>query len=440
MGKFRAQHMVISWKDMTDVDIEASAVASPLKEKAALVGRVGLMMLSCGTGAWRVRAAMNRISRALNVVTNADIGLLAISYTCAADGESITNALSIPTTGIDTDKLTALEHFTKSFADKADKYSAGQFEELLDKIAALPQHYNARQTALAAGFACAAFAFLLGGGLPEILLTFVGAFCGQHLRKVLLKYKLTLIANVTLSVASACIVYASLVKIIGLYIPSLEIQASGYICSMLFIIPGFPLITGGFDLAKMDLRSGLERLSYALLIIIPATLTGWLTAVIFGIAPEALDGVALRPLHMFLLRALASFVGVYGFSFLYNSTRRMALAAGIIGMIANLVRLELIEFTEIPVAAAAFIGAFCAGILASLMRSAVDYPRISMTVPSIVIMVPGMYLYKGIYFLGTNNFGEGGEWLVKAFMIIVSLPLGLIFARILTDNNFRTRS
>ena len=31
---------------------------------------------------------------------------------------------------------------------------------------------------------------------------------------------------------------------------------AGYICAMLFIIPGFPFITSGIDLAKLDLRSG----------------------------------------------------------------------------------------------------------------------------------------------------------------------------------------
>ena len=30
-----------------------------LTEKASIVGRVGLMLLSCGTGAWRVRSSMN---------------------------------------------------------------------------------------------------------------------------------------------------------------------------------------------------------------------------------------------------------------------------------------------------------------------------------------------------------------------------------------------
>ena len=37
---------------------------------------------------------------------------------------------------------------------------------------------------------------------------------------------------------------------------------------MLFIIPGFPFITSGIDLAKLDMRSGLERLAYSLIIVI----------------------------------------------------------------------------------------------------------------------------------------------------------------------------
>ena len=53
---------------------------------------------------------------------------------------------------------------------------------------------------------------------------------------------------------------------------------AGYICSMLFIIPGFPFITSGIDLAKLDLRSGLERLSYAVIIVLVATLTAWIMA------------------------------------------------------------------------------------------------------------------------------------------------------------------
>ena len=43
---------------------------------------------------------------------------------------------------------------------------------------------------------------------------------------------------------------------------------------------------------------------------------------------------------------------------------------------------------------AAFVGAFTAGILVSLLKKYVGYPRISIIVPPIVIMVPVSYLSK----------------------------------------------
>ena len=55
-------------------------------------------------------------------------------------------------------------------------------------------------------------------------------------------------------------------------------------------------------------------------------------------------------------------------------------------------------------------------------------------------MVPGMYMYKGVYFMAMNDITMAATWFTKAILIVVSLPLGLIFARIFTDNNFRKSS
>ena len=78
MSKLRKQHMAIDWHDIVNTESDIPAKNASLQEKASLVGRVGLMMLSVGTAAWRVRASMNKISRALGITCNADIGLLSI--------------------------------------------------------------------------------------------------------------------------------------------------------------------------------------------------------------------------------------------------------------------------------------------------------------------------------------------------------------------------
>ena len=73
----------------------------------------------------------------------------------------------------------------------------------------------------------------------------------------------------------------------------------------------------------------------------------------------------------------------------------------------------------------------------TLLKNKVGYPRISVTVPSIVIMVPGLYLYRGFYNLGIMSLSLSASWFAAALLIIAALPLGLIFARILTDKAFR---
>ncbi len=440
MSQFRKQHMPIAWHEIIESENNTPAINASLKEKATLVGRIGLMMLSVGTGAWRVRASMNKVSRALGITCTADIGLLAIAYTCIENGETYTNALSINTTGVNTDRLDYLENLTDSFQQKAGKYSVEQFHQILDKIQKLPPNYKAWNLGLASALACCAFTFLLGGGIVEMICAFFGAGVGNFIRKLLLEKHITLIANVSIGVASACCVYVLLLNLAEIILGVSSVHQAGYICSMLFVIPGFPLITGGLDLAKLDLRSGLERITYALLIIVTATLTGWITATIFKFYPSEFTEMQISPILMLVLRLLTSFCGVYGFSLMFNSPRKMAFTAGIIGMIANTLRLEIIDFTSIPVSVAAFIGAFCAGLLASAIKKKIGFPRITITVPSIVIMVPGMFMYKGIYYMALNDIQTGALWLTKALLIVLALPLGLIFARILTDKNFRQSS
>ena len=44
--------MEIPWHDYTNNDSDVLICKAGLIEKASVIGRVGLIMLSCGTGAW----------------------------------------------------------------------------------------------------------------------------------------------------------------------------------------------------------------------------------------------------------------------------------------------------------------------------------------------------------------------------------------------------
>ena len=382
LERVRKNHMDVEWHEYTDENGKNTPVINAsITEKASIIGRVGIMFLSCGTGAWRVRSSMNALAEAMGITCTTDIGLMSIEYTCFDGENGFTQSLCLTNTGVNTSKLNRLEHFIRNFETEGKNMSGEELHSYLDEIERIHGLYSPVALGLAAAIACCGFTFLLGGGPVEMFCAFIGAGLGNFLRCKLTKHHFTLFLGIVSSVSLACFVYAGLLKL-GEIMFGISIQhEAGYICAMLFIIPGFPFITSGIDLAKLDMRSGMERLTYALIIVLVATMSAWIMAMLLHLQP--------------------------------------------------------VDLVALPPAVAAFIGALTAGLLASLLKNKVGYPRISVTVPSIVIMVPGLYLYRGFYNLGIMSLSVSASWFAAALLIIASLPLGLIFARILTDKTFR---
>lgn len=433
----KKNHMDVLWHEYTDKKDLTPITGASLSEKASVIGRVGIMMLACGTGAWRVRSSMNELSELMNVTCTVDIGLMSINYTCFDGNDSFSQSLCLTNTGVNTSQLNRLEKLVSNFATDEIGQSCEKIHSRLDEIEKIHALYSPVILAVFAALACGAFTFLLGGGIVEMLCAFAGAGIGNYIRCKLSKHHFTLFLCIISSVSTACLTYTVLLKLLELIFAVNLQHEAGYICSMLFIIPGFPFITSGIDLAKLDMRSGTERLAYSMIIVTVATMTAWILAMVLGLKPIPFLPLEFALWQWIVFRLLASFCGVLGFSIMFNSPIRLAAAAGIIGAISNTTRLELIDLLSLPPAAAAFIGAFFAGILASTLKGMAGYPRISITVPSIVIMVPGLYLYKGFYNLGIMSLSTAASWLASALLIILALPLGLIFARILTDRTFR---
>ena len=90
--QFSKNHMQIPWHNFS-TDSKTPAIHSTLRDKALLVGRIGILLLSCGTTSWRVRKGMAAAARALQVSCIAEIGIITINYTCFSDDDSITQAL-----------------------------------------------------------------------------------------------------------------------------------------------------------------------------------------------------------------------------------------------------------------------------------------------------------------------------------------------------------
>ncbi|AEB06735.1 protein of unknown function DUF1212 [Coriobacterium glomerans PW2] len=432
----RSNHMSVQWHEVLD-DGEQLAVEASIADKSSIVCRVGLLLLGGGAGSWRVRDSMNSVAQVLGVTCTANVGLTAIECTCFDASGAFSEVVNIPAPAINTERIWYMAKFVNEVSVLGKEFSVNEFHGLMDGIEHRPLSYAPWRISLVVAFACAAFVLLLGGGVLETVCAFFASGLGCATRKIMTDRRITHFGCIGMSVAVACLVYLGCLSAASLFIPDAMEHEAGYIGGLLFIVPGFPLITSGLDIAKLDMRSGIERMFYALSAMIVAAMVAWLIATLVHLHPDDFAPSGLGPIQQAGLRAVMSFIGVYGFSFLFNSPRSIALTAAVVGAISNVVRLTLVDYTFVTPEMGALLGATMAGLLASAIGSRTSFPRISITVPSIVIMVPGLYMYRAVYCMGAFQVLQATEWIVRASMILMFLPMGIALARMLTDSEWR---
>ena len=139
----RKNHMDVLWHEYTDNNGENIPVTqASLTEKASIIGRVGIMLLSCGTGAWRVRTSMNRLSKELGVTCTVDVGLMSIVFNCFDGNDCVSQSLSIANTGVNTSKLYRMEQFVDHFPEEEAHMTGEDIHKRLDEIEEIHALYS----------------------------------------------------------------------------------------------------------------------------------------------------------------------------------------------------------------------------------------------------------------------------------------------------------
>jgi len=435
--KLPKNQMQVPWHQYSVSENSVPSKDASLSEKASIIGRAGTIVLNCGASAWRVRTAMNIIAKSLGVTCVAEIGLISINYTCYYEHESCTQAIFLDSIGVNIDKLHKIQYYIDHFDEEYSGKGVDENHSVLDEIDKTPHLYSTGALAFAAAMACAGFTFNLGGGIAQIICVFIAAGCGNLVRVLSNKSKLSMMIGVTLAALTSCIVYALTTIAAKTIFPGAVSFGTGYIGSVLFLVPGFPFITSILDFGKLDMRSGIERLTYSLIIMAFATIFCWVAALVFGLDPAVGEGIAMAPAARIIFRLIASFAGVIGFSMIFNSPMRIAAWAGIIGAFANTLRLELVDNTNISAIVCSFIGAFIVGLLAGFVVRKIGSPRVGITIPAVVVSVPGLFMYRAIYYFGAGDNSQGITFFVKAAAIVFAIGLGILFSRYICDSQFR---
>jgi len=194
----------------------------------------------------------------------------------------------------------------------------------------------------------------------------------------------------------------------------------------------FPLVTAGLDLARLDFNAGISRLTYAVLVVMVASLSAWLVAELVQLSPQSANALDLPGWLVLLLRLLASFGGVFGFAIMFNTPVRLALAAASIGLVANTARLYLVDL-HWPLQLAAPFASLMVGLLAAWGAPRLCAPRIVLSVPPVLVMIPGATAYQALVYANQDLPLMAMANASQAIFIVVGIAIGLSIARMFTD-------
>src|SRR5215813_8365884 len=391
--------------------------------------RFGALMLRAGNTALRTRERMEVMARrmgfdAVSVVLTLD----SVTASVRRAGEWTTAVREIGPPGINAWRIGELDRLAASVEARL---APRELAASLGKIEFAPHLYSDALLAAAIGVASGAFAFLNGGAMPEVIAAAIGGGIGQGSRAWLSRRQLNQygVAAVCALVASASyVVAAALAGLIGF---GFAHHPAGFISSVLFLVPGFPLVAALFDLMQHQTVVAVTRLAYGVMILL---------VVAFGLSiVVALAGVDLSrppppelayPLRL-ILRGVASFLAGCAFAMLFNNPARTVIAAGLLALAANELRLALHD-SGMMLAPATFFGALAIGLLATLVDRRFDIPRIAMTVPPIIIMVPGLYAFEMIVLLQRGEMLNALQASASCGFVIGALAMGLAAARLIS--------
>ena len=418
--------------DDASLTVHRMAAHDRLAYQSRVVLRLGQMLLAAGAGSYRVKASMRTCAEAVGIEKHhAQVTFTEVVATAYANGTFRTELAEQRLLGVNADRIDRITNYLASI--EGTQVLVEDVDKALDEIEGVKPLYGWLANALASGLACAAFAFLNAGGWVECSVVAIAAFIGQFLRRQMLKRHMNHFGVWMVCGGVAASAYILCVYLAQKYMGIEPTHQAGFISALLFLVPGFPLVTGIIDLVRHDFAGGIQRIVYVAMLVVSAGVAVWSISEAFNwsVTPEYV--VSLPAYIHFPLRFFTSFVAAFGFAMLFNSPPKVCAAAALIGAVINTGRIALAVELGMPVPAAVGLAALCAGLLAAAVAAKTRYSRVTLSVPAVVIMIPGVPLYRSLTYLNNGQTLEALEQLSTVLFTIVAIGIGLAISRMLTD-------
>ncbi|MDW7694967.1 threonine/serine exporter family protein [Flammeovirgaceae bacterium SG7u.111] len=239
-----------------------------LEEKIDLLLWTGQLLLQSGADSNRIDRNIRRVAAFMGLSPeklHLHITFTTLMITIGDNVNSFTKFRKCKKHGVNMTVVSAISRL--SWKAIKDDYSLEQYREELDRINHIPHHYPRWFLLLSVGMACGAFCLLFGGDwismANTVVATMVALFVRQELHKKGLNgyFIITVSAFVATSVGSvSTLMHVS------------DSSQYAILASVLFLIPGVPLINSLDDMLDGFTIVGLTRAIVGLLMVMSISL------------------------------------------------------------------------------------------------------------------------------------------------------------------------
>ena len=402
-----------------------------LIRRSDVVLKAGILMLGAGTSGLRVRELMQQVADTVGIQRlHADIGFTSITLSVRRRDTFRTQVAEIPNPGVNAHRIALLQDLGNSLPERA---TVAEVDARLREIERTPTLYPQWVLVLLVAMACASITVLGNGGWREVLAVLPASALAYWLHRRMRAWQLNHLATVLISAAVASGLYVGFAGMITLALgePSSR-TAAGFISACIFLIPGFPLVTAGLDLTRIDLQAGIPRLVYAAMVVLAITIGVWVVASLAGLSPDAVPPLEGHPVVLWLATAVAGFFAVFGWATMFNSPPGTAAASGVIAALGAVARVLLLDSGAKP-HVAAFVVCFGMGLACAVAASWFHMTKIIMTVPVVLVTIPGSSALRTLLYFDQADVVSAMQSGVSTALVVIAMIAGLSGARMLTD-------
>lgn len=231
-----------------------------LKRLGKTLLEIGSLLMSAGANTGRIRITINRIAAAYGCRTEMLISHRSIMLSLSSDCEEylFTNLKRTSPHGVNFKMLSGISRMSWRVVE--EKWRVEQINEELKRLTSLP-HYPRWLTLSLVSLAGAAFCRLANGSVEDMLIVFAASFLGLIVRQEAHRAGFNAYLCVYFAAVTAALIAGLPVKL-----GSPHEHEAAFATSVLFLIPGVPLINSFSDLIDGNIQIGLVRGANGLII------------------------------------------------------------------------------------------------------------------------------------------------------------------------------